>query len=263
MSVPEQVFFRHTVSEVKPGKFTQLHCHNGLELLYIVSGDMNHIVEGRRYRLEPGDLVLVHPSRYHYLEQMSESIYERYNIHFDPQLHDVDISQLPKEMEVVNLTKVPFAPQLFEKMGYYQKLLDDATFDKMLLQMLNELFINLQLSADIRKQEEVFLPPVLKGALDYINENLYTISDVDQVADAMFISTSYLFFLFRSVLRQTPKRYITEKRLLAAQRKIRSGMLPTVAFKDCGFNEYATFYRSYCAFFGYPPSRDSKYKDVL
>ena len=165
---------------------------------------------------------------------------------------------MPKGMEVVNLTKVPFASQLFEKMDYYQKELDGKTFEAMLLQMLNELFINLRLSTDAQKQEEASMPLILIRALDYINENLYTITDVDEVADALFISSSYLFHLFRDSLHQTPKKYITDKRLLAAQRRIRRGMNPTAVYKECGFKEYATFYRNYNAFFGHSPSHDSR-----
>lgn len=223
---------------------------------------MVHVVEGRRYRLEPGDLVLVHPSKYHYLEHRSGDIYERYNVHFDPQLCKVDISALPKELEVIKLKDVPFASQLFEKMDYYQKNLEEPVFKELLMQMLKELFINLQLATDAKKKEEATLSPILKRALDYINDNLFTIADVDEVADALFISSSYLFHLFRNSLHQTPKKYITDKRLLAAQRRIRRGMSPTAVCKECGFKEYATFYRSYHAFFGHPPSYDSDRKNV-
>lgn len=258
MSLPKIMIFRHTISQGKPGMFTELHCHNGMELLYVVSGDMAHVVEGRKYRLGPGDLALVHPSKYHYLEQLSDEPYERYNVHFDPQLHKVDMSKLPKDLEVVYLTDVPFAPGLFEKMDYYQKKMDGPDFEAMLLQMLNELFVSLQLAASAKKQEEASLSPILRKALDYINENLFTITDVNEVADALFISSSYLFHLFRSSLHQTPKKYIKDKRLLAAQRRIRRGMNPTSVYKECGFKEYATFFRSYNTFFGHPPSHDSK-----
>jgi AraC-like DNA-binding protein/mannose-6-phosphate isomerase-like protein (cupin superfamily) len=262
VGLPDEIFFRHTVSQGKPGKLTDLHCHNGLELLYVLSGNMMHVVEGRKYRLEPGDLVLVHPSRYHYLEQLSDEPYERYNVHFDPQLEKVDISSLPRELEVINLKNVPFASQLFEKMDYYQKKLHPPVFKELLLQLLKELFISLHLATYAKKREEATLSPILKRALDYINDNLFTISDVDEVADALFISSSYLFYLFRSSMHQTPKKYITVKRLLASQSRIRGGMSPTTVCKECGFNEYTTFYRNYYTFFGHPPSYDSNQNGI-
>ena len=107
-----------------------LHCHNGLELIYVVSGNMAHVVEGRRYLLRPGDLVLVHPSKYHYLECLSSEPYERYNVLFDPQLHKIDISKVPKELEVISLLNNPIAVGLFEKLDCYQKELDPQTLKR-------------------------------------------------------------------------------------------------------------------------------------
>lgn len=258
-----EILYRHSTDVKKPGMLADLHCHNGLELIYVVSGNMAHVVEGRRYLLSPGDLVLVHPSKYHYLECLSSEPYERYNILFDPQLHKIDISSVPKELEVISLLNNPIAMGLFKKMDYYLKELDKQTFETLLQQMLCELFINLQLISNTRKQEGAILSPILKSALEYINDNLYTISGVDEIAAALYISSSYLFHLFRSSLHQTPKKYITDKRLLAAQRRIRRGMNPTAVYKECGFKEYATFYRSYCSFFGHPPSYDSEQPDTI
>jgi AraC-like DNA-binding protein len=206
--------------------------------------------------------VLVHPSKYHYLERLSTEPYERYNIQFIPQQHRINVSAVPKELEVISLLNCPIAAALFPKMDYYKRELDPETFEKLLQQLLVELFINLQLVSDARKQEEASLSPILKGALEYINDNLYTISDVEEVASALYISTSYLFYLFRTSLHQTPKKYITDKRLLAAQRRIGRGMNPTAVYKECGFREYTTFFRSYCAFFGHPPSQDSPHPDT-
>ena len=251
------MIFRHDTHELGPGMLADLHCHNGIELIYVRSGKLAHVVEGRMYILTPGDLAVVHPSKYHYLEQLSSDPYERYIIQFDPQLHSIDTSFLPKEMEVVRLKDGSVAAELFSKMDYYCDRLDGKLFTTLLERMLEELFVNLQLISGERRQEEGVLSPVLRRALSYINEHLFTITDVEEVAAALYVSSSYLFRLFRTSLHQSPKKYIRDKRLLAAQRKIRRGMNPTAACQACGFKEYATFFRSYKAFFGYPPSQET------
>lgn len=233
-----------------------LHCHNGMELIYVRSGSLAHVVEGRRYSIAPNDLVVVHPSSYHYLEQLSDEPYERYNIIFDPRVLPVDISAIPRDLEVVTLKSGSIAAELFAKMDYYCSRLDSGTFSVLLSQLLGELFINLQLDTGEKRREDTSVYPVVAEALAYINEHLFTIKDVEEVAEALYISPSYLFCLFRNTLHQTPKRYIRDKRLLAAQRRLRRGMSPTAACKECGFKEYATFFRSYKAFFGYPPSQE-------
>ena len=236
----------------------QLHCHNRFELLYLTGGEMEHVVEDRKYRVKAGDLILVRPSMYHYLNQCADQPYVRYDILFDPDRIGIDLSMLPEEMEVVSLLNNPVADGLFRKLNNYCEGLDEATFGKLLEQMIYELFLNLQLSTNTTHREKIFLSPILTRALTYINENLFTITDVEEIAQALYISPSNLYYLFRTSLHQTPKKYVTEKRLLAAQRKIFAGHKPTEVYKECGFRDYTTFFRSYTARFGRAPSDDSK-----
>lgn len=219
---------------------------------------MEHVVEDRKYRVKAGDLIIVHPSTYHHLEQLSNQPYIRYNILFDPDRIGVDVSKLPEEMEVISLNNNPIADGLFRKLNYYFENLEETAFAKVLEQMIYELFVNLQLFSDTMQREKIFLSPILTRALAYINENLFTINDVEEVAQALYISPSNLYYLFRTSLHQTPKKYITEKRLLATRRKIRAGNRPTEVYKECGFRDYTTFFRSYTARFGCAPSEDSK-----
>lgn len=256
MKLPNQIIYRYQTSPGQPGMLADLHCHNQFELIYVTSGDMLHVVEGRKYRLKTGDLVLVWPSTYHYLQQLSEIPYTRHIIQFDPARNGVDISLLPEKMEVVSLLNNPIAAGLFQKMEYYRNGLDEASFGTLIQHLLQELFLNLRIFSDTRTQRETILSPILSNALAYINANLFTVSSVDEVAQAAFISTSHLFYLFRTTLHQTPKKYISDKRLLAAQRRILAGSRPSAAAKECGFRDYTSFYRSYLAFFGHPPSDD-------
>jgi transcriptional regulator GlxA family with amidase domain len=55
-------------------------------------------------------------------------------------------------------------------------------------------------------------------------------------------------------MRISPKKYITSKRLLAAQQLLRAGERPTTVYLKCGFSTYPAFYKRYVEFFGYAPS---------
>lgn len=249
--------FRHVCTSHQPGMLAALHCHNAFELLYLISGTAAHVVEGRKYILKAGDLALVRPSTYHYLQLLTDEPYERYNLQFDPVLHGVENAlELPESVEVVSLLNNPIAVNLFQKLDHYRNTMDEADFEALLLLTLKELFINVKASAAAEQQKETILSPILTHALEYINANLFSITGVEEVAQALFISPSYLFHLFRTSLHRTPKKYINDKRLLAAQRRIREGNKPTTVYKECGFREYTSFYRSYCSFFGHSPSQE-------
>lgn len=258
MEFANDILYDYDYIADKPGIFVDLHCHNRFELLYLINGDMQHVVEDRKYLIKGGDLVLVRPSTYHYLEKLSEQPYERYNILFTPERIGIDISLIPEDMEVISLLNNPIAHELFKKLEYYYQHLETEAFSKILENTLYELFLNLHVFSDTKHREKILLSPILTKALTYINENLFTIIDIDEVAQALYISPSYLFYMFRVSLHQTPKKYITEKRLLATQRKIFDGNKPTEIYKECGFHDYTTFFRCYTAYFGHTPSEDIK-----
>ena len=92
----------------------------------------------------------------------------------------------------------------------------------------------------------------------YIREHLFTLKDVGELARALFVSEGYLFRLFKQELKNTPKRYITEQRLLAAERLLSQGITPTAAAARCGFQDYATFNRRYTEFFRRRPSEERR-----
>ena len=96
---------------------------------------------------------------------------------------------------------------------------------------------------------------MLSDALSYIADNLFTIDSVGAIADALHVTESYLFRLFREELNTSPKKYVTDKRLLAAQAMLRLGQRPSEVYAECGFSDYTSFFRSYKRFFGIAPSK--------
>ena len=96
---------------------------------------------------------------------------------------------------------------------------------------------------------------MLTDALVYIRDNLFTVRDVGEIAAALHVTESYLFRIFRTELSTGPARYVTEKRLLAAQSMIRLGRRPSEVFSECGFQDYTAFFRAYKKFFGTAPSQ--------
>jgi len=250
-----EIAFRHHTSLFEPGMVAALHCHNHFEILYVISGELAHVVEGRRYLLRAGSLVLVQPSTYHYLQALTDEPYERYHLLFDPQLHGIPTDRLPKDLEVADISENSQLTGLFAKMDLYARA-DEESFQQLLRLLLCELFMNLTLFPPGQKEKEAVQSPILNRALSYINAHLFTVQSVEEVAQALFISSSYLYALFRESLHQTPQKYIRVKRLLAAQRRIRAGEKPTAVARECGFREYATFYRNYTTFFGHSPSME-------
>ena len=251
----DRIFFKHEISEDLSCDTYSMHTHNAYELIYFLEGDATHVIEDRKYKLKKGDLILIRPFRYHFIQIDAPSKYERYDILFDIEKHAVKSAGLiPEDMEVVNLLGNPIAQDIFRKCDLYYQSCDRGTFEKLLSHLLSELFYNIKLFPQPLSKESTVLSPLISKALKYINENLCKLAGIEEIASHIFVSESYLFRLFQKELHQTPKKYIMEKRLLLAQKMISAGEKPSVVCEHCGFCDYTTFYRNYVMFFGHAPS---------
>ncbi|MGM9609347.1 MAG: AraC family ligand binding domain-containing protein, partial [Eubacteriales bacterium] len=60
------------------------HFHNDCEFLYFIDGAGDYVVEERRYRVTSGDLMLIPPGKYHFLDAPDGRRYERFVLHASP-----------------------------------------------------------------------------------------------------------------------------------------------------------------------------------
>lgn len=89
--------------------------------------------------------------------------------------------------------------------------------------------------------------------LQYINRNLTTDLNIDDLAARFYVSKYYMMRLFKAETGYTIGNYINYKRLLLAKELIASGEPITQACYDCGFKNYSTFSRAYKSHFGESP----------
>lgn len=252
----DKLFFKHEISENLPCDSYSMHTHNSYELIYFLDGDATHVIEDRKYKLKKGDLILIRPFQYHFIQIDSTSRYERYDILFDAEKHCIDAVELiPANIEIINIEGNTVAEDIFRKCDLYNNNCSSEIFSKILSHMLSELFYNLYVFPHFMPKKSSSLVPIISNALQYINQNLFTIVDMREIANHLFISESYLFRIFQKELHQTPKQYICEKRLLMAQKMLASGEKPSKVSMLCGFSDYTTFYRNYTSFFGYSPNK--------
>lgn len=251
----DRMFFKHEISENLPCNAYSMHTHNTYELIYFLEGNATHVIEDRKYKLKKGDLILIRPFRYHFIQIDAPTRYERYNVLFDMEKHHVESAELiPDDTEVISLAGNAIAEDIFRKCDLYYQNCPPDVFAKLLSHLLSELFYNVSLFPQTLSKGSDLLSPLISKALRYTNDNLCTLTGIREIAEHLFVSESYLFRLFQKELHQTPKKYIMEKRLLLAHKMLASGEKPTAVCEKCGFCDYTTFYRNYVTSFGRPPS---------
>ena len=103
----ENIFFKHEISKNLSRDAYSMHSHNMYELLYFVSGDATHVIEDRSYKLKRGDLILIQPSKYHFIRIDSDCDYERYDILFSPKTKNIEgLALLDTTPEIINLEEI-------------------------------------------------------------------------------------------------------------------------------------------------------------
>lgn len=251
----DRIFFKHEITKNLSCNTYSMHTHNTYELIYFLEGNATHVIEDRKYKLQKGDLILIRPFRYHFIQIDAPTTYERYDILFDAKKHDVQsVELIPDDTEVLHLAGNGIAEDIFRKCDLYRQTADPKMFETILSHLLSELFYHVHLFPQTHIQTGDTLSPLISQALQYANEHLCTLKGIDEIANHLFVSESYLFRLFQKELHQTPRKYVTEKRLLLAQKMLDAGEKPTAVCRKCGFSDYTTFYRNYTSFFGCAPS---------
>ena len=256
IEIPDLLKYNYHVVKNPSGKTFTGHSHNQYEILYFLSGDATHVIEDKRYKLKPGDLIIARPSKYHFIKMDSLADYERHNILFDHKRLGIDTSPIPEGLDVIRVESDGIIADIFAKLNHYSRAFEKERFMDVAKLLIQEIIYNLPLAERTAEDGFAVINPLISDALAYIAENLFTIKDISEVAGAVFVTESYLYRLFKKELKKTPKKYLTEKRLLHAQNRLKKGARPTDVAAACGFDDYTTFYRNYIDHFGKPPSQE-------
>lgn len=256
IEIPDILKYNHTVRKSPSSKAFSGHSHNLYEILYIINGDASYIIEGKKYKLKSGDLIITRPRKYHLIQIDSAADYERHNVLFDHKELGINAKILPTELDVIAVKRESIIDGIFKKLDYYAEKFSEEDFRAVSTLLVQEIIYNLSLIEEKADADSSEINPLLSKAIAYIDEHLFTIKNISEIAEAVFVTESYLFRLFKGELMKTPKKYITEKRLLYAQNQIKKGRRPSDVSVECGFDDYTTFYRNYSSQFGRTPSSE-------
>lgn len=239
--------------------FFPAHSHNAYELIFIIRGDASYVIEDREYKLNNYDLVITSPRKHHYIRLDSPCDYERFDVLIAPAHPLADIlKDLPDSSEVVHCLTNKVITENFNKIKLYYRQFSEEICYKLITSLLTEILYNVSASENELFASSQIISPLIRKALAYINAHLFTIKNISEICNELFIAKNYFFRLFKSTLKVSPKKYILDKRLLYAQGLLSSGEKPTAVYRECGFSNYVSFYKSYVALFGHSPSSENK-----
>ena len=254
----DRICFRHSRA---PGGIAistgaQFHTHIFTEITYIVEGHGYHVTENKEYNLKNGTLILTPPGVHHKISIDPEKNYDRYyiGINLDDVIKDGNFKRTYDEITIIDCSKIPMIDGIFKRSDYYADTFDETVFEEMAFILIKELLFNLSVYDSSVSVDYRSIHPILSKTLDYINDNLISISSIKDISDHLYVTERYLYELFKTQLMTTPKKYINEKKLHLARQLLISGKKPGEVCFKAGFSDYSSFYRNYKKYFKIPPS---------
>ena len=256
---------RHLDEHPVPEDYADVHIHELYELYCLISGDVEYVVEGSVYPLQPGDIIIVKNAEAHSIRIKSALPYEWITVQFsENMLIGTEKNELlqflnDRPLGINNLfprTKYN-NPQWTYYMDQIRSIVSRARRQLYISVLLSELYEASRDAADV-------LPHwgrgVISDIINYLSAHATSPLQVDAICRRFYISRAQLNRKFRERTGCSVWEYITNKRLLLAQEMLRSGDSPAIACAKAGFNNYTTFYRAYRKKFGVSPKTDHRWK---
>ena len=249
------------------GTKVDFHYHEFCKLLLLVSGRGGYVVDGQRYLLQPGDVVLIGSRSAHRPELEEDSPYERIIIYISPEFlqsastADCDLLELfsGSHGHVLRL-KENERKRVFAMAAALEKELAGVDFGREILSNTELLRILVEVGRQQRRKDAQNPDPVVPKDsrvlewMAYLDRHLNEDMDMDHLAERFFISKFHMMRMFRAETGFTIHTYLMQRRLLAARQLIDTGMRATEACNRCGFRSYSSFTRAYSKHFGTTPT---------
>lgn len=248
-----------------------LHSHDFYEMLYCRSSDrVEYLVGTERYRLQPGDIVIVSPGVSHrpMLPEDMSVAYKRDIIWYSRELVQSICQMLPNARQAwpqrdgVLLrtwgTKWEFLSELF-RYGVKEAARGKAEFEGVVLgntiMILAHISRALQEGVDNMQAEK---PELLDRVMAYIEDHLSEKITLEETASAFYVSVSTITQLFRQRMGTSFYRLVTQRRLIAAKTRIGQGENLEDVSRAVGFQDYSSFYRAFKKEYGISPRQFTK-----
>jgi len=225
--------------------------HSHGELLYVVSGSLQITIDGKNHTLQAGQLSLLFP----YLTHSYQSAPEAQVVFFlfDPTVIAFTNTMLTKHPDCPILDGKPFATMLLRAEELLrQKKTKTATA------YLNAVVGEFLEVAQLTDAPEVYRSTAVK-VLEYCAAHYTEPITLKSIADALFISQSYVSKIFSDKLRYPFREYINSLRINKAKELLADPSLPiSEVMFACGFGNQSSFNRVFQELCGCTPREYKK-----
>lgn len=245
------------------------HYHNYYEIILLLSGDIDFVLDTYPYHLDVGDLLIAPAGHTHQCEvnaarrpceyiiiNISKTYLEYlHNIHhlniatlaeiFPNDRNSYRLRPLPAQMDhLLNLLDTFLHEE--EDCAYGAATVMSACIASFLIHVSR-----IKQAAPLTAQSSGFS---IQTVQQYIDSNYSEPITLDYLSARFFMDKYHLLHEFKRATGQSIHQYIIQRRLEAAKRLMDEGGNPTAVYPQCGFGDYSNFYRNFVKQYGVSPS---------
>ena len=237
-----------------------LHYDVELSFIYFIHGIGEIKIEGKKYTIEDGDLVLLKPTELYHCIVKDGTYHERLVLYFNGSL-----------LGNFSETHANFLEPFYKRQsGYGNKISSsvikehgiDMEIEELLKIMKNQNDINqilsvcklIEILAKLRtviscelsqSSFQVRENPLINDIIAYINQNFSRDISLDDISKMFYRDKYYISHLFKEEVGVTLWNYVIFRRLTAFNDLIRTNMSIEEACFRVGFQNYSNFYKLY------------------
>ena len=242
--------------EDAPNWFNIQHSHDFCEILYVAGGAGEAILEGKKFRLAPGDLVVVNPGTLH--EERSDAKAPLRLIFLA--IRDFAVPGLPAGCLSQEQYRVLSCGEYRYKMDIYlRELLQETSsqiefYQEISQGLVSALLVLVMRLIRINPEDEAALSQECQKIKEYLDQNFTSPITLDSLSETVYISKHYLSHLFKEQTGVSPIKYLTSKRMEKACELLSETELPvSEVSKAVGYENPLYFSQVFKRIYGISP----------
>ena len=248
------------------------HWHSELEIIRILSGELDIRLSNNRYIAKEGDIFFVNPEIVHGATPKTDCVYDCIVLHLnmlsvkdmgchffiDSLLnHEYIIKEFNRksDREIHNATERLFEAMSRKSSGYKFNVIG-ALYQLLGVIVDNHLYSASSIETTLSDTKNI---SKLKTVLSFIRENFHLQITLDDMADHAGMSTKYFCSKFKEMTTKTPIEYLNTYRIEQASRKLlNTDISVTDTAFLCGFNDLSYFIKTFKTYKGITPAKFRK-----
>jgi len=257
------------------GKSTTQYLHYDVELsfIYFIRGEGEIKIEGKQYKIEDGDLILLKPSELYHCVVKDGTYHERLVLYFNSNLlikfgnsgidffepfykrmdgFENKISKAIIEKEKIDVNVLELL-ELIKKTNDADKIVSVCKVIEILAKLRTVISENLsECGLEIKESH------LINNLIAYINQNFNRDISLDEISKEFYMDKFYISRLFKEKVGVTIWNYVIFRRLTAFNDLICADTSIEDAYMRVGFQNYSNFFRLYKKHMNMTPSQFKK-----